>query len=157
MTEEIHFTIMGEPVPQGSTRAYVNKKTGEAVTTHGNKNTKVWRQRIATEAQKAQELTPFFENDKKLGYHVTIFFEFTRPASVSKKVKYNNKRPDIDKLIRAVFDGITDILIPDDARIVSVTASEPYAEEGSPPCAKVSVFKMRPMLAVTLADIRKAL
>ena len=56
--DSIDFFVAGEPVPQGSTKAFYIKKLERVVTTHTNANTEKWRNRIATEAQRANELRP---------------------------------------------------------------------------------------------------
>jgi Holliday junction resolvase RusA-like endonuclease len=43
-------------------------------------------------------------------------------------VTHDTKRPDLDKLIRAILDGITGILIEDDSQVVNITATKQYAQ-----------------------------
>jgi crossover junction endodeoxyribonuclease RusA len=140
----IEFFVGGEPVPQGSTKSFYIKKLNRVVTTHGNKNTNKWRERIAHEAQAADELRPvsFFRDDRHIGYEVKARFRFTKPKSIAKKCRLNTKRPDLDKLIRAILDGITDVLIPDDCLVVEITAGKCYAEENQPPGLEISVKRV---------------
>ena len=142
--DEIKFFVAGEPVPQGSTKSFYIKKIEKVVTTHGNKSTGVWRQRIATEAQRAQMSDYFFSADRKYAYSITLIFKFTKPKSIPKKVIYNTKRPDIDKLIRAVLDGITNVLIPDDSLVVAITSKKEYAGENETPGLMVSLTRLNP-------------
>jgi Holliday junction resolvase RusA-like endonuclease len=74
---------------------------------------------------------------------VEAHFLFSRPKSLPKKIRMDTKRPDLDKLIRAVLDGLADILIPDDAQVVSISASKRYAAEGEMPGARIMVRKVR--------------
>jgi Holliday junction resolvase RusA-like endonuclease len=140
----VEFFVGGEPVPQGSTKSFYIKKLDRVVTTHGNKNTNRWRERIAHEAQCTDEGRPctFFSDDRRLGYDVQLAFVFTKPKSTPKKYKLNTKRPDLDKLIRAVLDGITNVLIPDDALVVSITASKSYGDANQPPGLKIKVTRL---------------
>ena len=140
----VEFFVGGEPVPQGSTKSFYIKKLNRVVTTHGNKNTNRWRERIAHEAQCTDEARPctFFTDDRRQGYDVQLSFVFTKPKSTPKKFKLNTKRPDLDKLIRAVLDGITDVLIPDDALVVSITASKSYGDCNQPPGLKIKVTRL---------------
>ncbi|TFG56475.1 MAG: RusA family crossover junction endodeoxyribonuclease, partial [Methanomassiliicoccus sp.] len=140
----IEFFVAGEPVPQGSTKAFYIKKLERVVTTHTNANTDKWRQRIATEAQRANELRPtnFFSDDRRQGYEVTLDFVFTRPKSQPKKWKMNTKRPDLDKLVRAALDAITNILIPDDSQVVRITAGKCYGDADHVPGLQLSVRRM---------------
>ena len=47
------FDVLGTPVPQGSTRAFV--RAGRAVTTSDNVKTKPWRQDIAWRARQVMD------------------------------------------------------------------------------------------------------
>jgi len=40
------------------------------------------------------------------------------------------KRPDLDKLVRAVFDALTNVVFKDDSQVVSVFASKRLAGPG---------------------------
>ncbi|QLH75558.1 MAG: RusA family crossover junction endodeoxyribonuclease [Methanomassiliicoccales archaeon] len=140
----IEFFVGGEPVPQGSTRSFYIKKLDRVVTTHMNKNTEGWRQRIATEAQHVNSFreTSFYTDDKRCGYLISLEFYMTRPKSTPKKVHLNTKRPDLDKLIRAALDGITGILIPDDSQVIGISANKCYCPENVPPGLKITLRKL---------------
>lgn len=126
----VSFFVAGVPAPQGSTRAFVVKGTTtrgyHAVVTHANRNTKDWRQRIATEAQKVGGGCT--ENPVE----VSLRFVMPRPKSLPKKVVYHTKKPDLDKLVRACLDGVTGILIKDDSQVWALTATKRYAQESEP-------------------------
>jgi Holliday junction resolvase RusA-like endonuclease len=143
--DEIRFFVAGEPQPKGSTRSFYVKKIDRVVTTTTNKNTKQWQLRIATEAQRANESREisFFRQDKGLGYEVEALFLFVRPKSLPKKVRSNTKRPDLDKLVRALLDGLADILIPDDSQVVSIKAGKRYIEPGETPGADIRLRRTR--------------
>jgi len=143
--DRIEFFVAGEPQPKGSTRAFYVKKLDRVVTTTTNKNTKQWQLRVSTEAQRANESRngAFFCNDDRCGYEVAADFTFTRPKSTPKKVHLNTKRPDLDKLIRAVLDGIVNVLIPDDALVISIRATKKYGEENEVPGARISVIRIK--------------
>jgi len=143
-SDRIDFFVAGEPVPQGSTKSFYIKKLDRVVTTHGNRNTERWRQRIASEAQHTNESRGcnFYSDDRRCGYKVSLEFVFTKPKSTPKKFNMNTKRPDLDKLIRAVLDGITDVLIPDDAQVVSINASKSYCMGDEAPGLRISVERL---------------
>ncbi|MCG7844945.1 MAG: RusA family crossover junction endodeoxyribonuclease [Methanomassiliicoccales archaeon] len=140
----IEFFVAGEPVPQGSTKAFYIKKLERVVTTHTNANTEGWRNRIATEAQHANELRPhnFFSDDRRSGYEVTLDFVFNRPKSTPKKYRLNTKRPDLDKLVRAALDAITNVLIPDDSQVVRIVAGKCYGDSERTPGLHISVKRL---------------
>ena len=139
--ESITFTVAGVPIPQGSTRAFVVK--GRAVTTSSNKNLAQWRQRIATEAQRVADETGFYR-DGKFAYAVLADFYFPRTKSMGRKLIRHTVRPDLDKVQRAVGDGITGILIADDATIDRWSVSKSYLPPDPlhGPRAEITVTRM---------------
>jgi Holliday junction resolvase RusA-like endonuclease len=143
--DEIRFFVAGDPQPKGSTRSFYVKKIERVVTTTTNKNTKQWQLRIATEAQHANESrrVSFYKPDKECGYEVEAMFLFTRPKSLPKKVRTNTKRPDLDKLVRALLDGLADILLPDDSQVIRIKAAKRYIEPGETPGAEIRVRRIR--------------
>jgi crossover junction endodeoxyribonuclease RusA len=143
--DEIRFFVAGDPQPKGSTRSFYVKKIESVVTTTTNKNTKQWQLRIATEAQHANEsrLVSFYKSDKECGYEVEAMFLFTRPKSLPKKVRMNTKRPDLDKLVRALLDGLADILLPDDSQVISIKAAKRYIGSDETPGAEIRVRRIR--------------
>jgi Holliday junction resolvase RusA-like endonuclease len=115
----VRFTVVGEPIPQGSKSAYV--RGGRAVIADDNKHLKRWRKDVTAAAAHVRPAEPI---DGDLV--VAIEFRLVQPKSVRRERP--NVRPDVDKLIRSVFDGITDSgLWSDDARVVTVWASKVYA------------------------------
>jgi Holliday junction resolvase RusA-like endonuclease len=116
----VRFTVVGEPIPQGSKSAFV--VGGRAVLADDNKQLKRWRKDVTAAAELARTGDPL---DGDLV--VAIELRLVRPKSVRRARP--NVRPDVDKLIRSVFDGITDSgLWVDDARVVTVWASKVYAD-----------------------------
>ena len=140
----IHFFVGGEPQPKGSTRAFYVKKLDRVVTTNSNRNTKQWQLRIAMEAQHANECrkVSFYSPDKCYGYEVEATFVFQRPKSLPKKVLFDTKRPDLDKLVRTVLDGLTYAIIPDDAQVISISAKKRYVDGSEMPGAEIMVRRI---------------
>lgn len=145
--DSITFTVAGVPIPQGSTRAFVVK--GRAVTTSSNKNLGQWRQRIATEAQRAATEAGWC-SEGKFAYTVLADFYFPRTKSMGKKLLRHTVRPDLDKLQRAVGDGITGILIADDSMIDRWSVSKSYLPPDPlhGPRVDVTVIRMSPVIEV---------
>lgn len=117
----IQFTVYGKPVPQGSSKAFYVKALGRAVITSDNKRLKPWRQQITDTAM--AQAGEAIEDSRPV--EVLLEFYFARPKSAKKRVGMTVK-PDIDKLIRAILDGITGVLFRDDSQVVSVIASKHY-------------------------------
>ncbi len=116
----INFTVYGNPVPKGSTKAFV--VNGRACTTNANPKTKAWQGLISSEAQRHR---PDELYDGAVG--ISLLFYFQRPASVSEKKRpHMTVKPDSDKLIRSALDGLTGIIFTDDARVTHIIASKHY-------------------------------
>ncbi len=141
MIETFKFFVAGECQPQGSKKGFHIKSINRVVMVDANKDTKKWRERIATEAQRANSermksgMKSFFEPEGK-AYVVHAEFKFVRPKSYPKSFIYRHtKKPDLDKLIRSVFDGMTDVLYHDDNAIDGVSAHKSYCVgEEQPGC-----------------------
>jgi len=134
----IKCTVYGVPQPQGSMRAFIPKGWGRAVITSNSPKLKPWRQQVAASALEARDtlLGPGAEVwDGPIS--VTIDFFFERPKSVKSERK--TTRPDVDKLLRGVFDALTGILFKDDSQVVKCTATKQF---GSPARAEVSVERI---------------
>ena len=138
----IEFAVQGLPVPKGSTRSFALKDkagnyTGRTVTTSTAKNLAAWENLIRDRAQKAYEKLWAndlgLENDEPLQGPVSVFlaFHLPKPKSAPKtKRTWPTKRPDIDKLVRAVLDAITHTIIHDDSQVVSLTATKDFGSPG---------------------------
>lgn len=95
----VAFTVYGIPAPQGSKRVFVVQ--GRAVLTEDSKKSAPWRDSVAAAAVEAMDGRLPFDGPIEL----LVTFVFVRPKS--SKRKYPTVRPDGDKLIRAVADGLT--------------------------------------------------
>ncbi len=128
--ESISFLVLGEPTPEGSTRAYYIKSLDRTVTTHQNKKgLQAWRNRIATEAQHALEGREW-TCDCASAYEVGVEFVLSRPPSVPEHKRIHpTVKPDIDKLVRAINDALTGILFVDDCQVIAMTMSKEYSDE----------------------------
>jgi len=123
----LSFFVSGTPIPKGSTRSFVIN--GRAVTTNANRNTKDWQLRIAHEAQaNIGDWPPNYGG----AVIINCSFLMPRPKTLKKSIIHHTKRPDLDKLQRAVLDGITGILIKDDSQVIQITARKYYADDPEP-------------------------
>ena len=110
--------IEGRPAPQGSKR-----HLGNGIMVESSKAVKPWRVDVAWRARGAF-LTPF-DGPVKL----ELEFVMPRPKSTPKKsTPAAIKRPDVDKLARAVLDAITGVVVADDSQIVHLVATKRIAE-----------------------------
>ena len=120
----ISFVVPGRPQPQGSAKAFIPRGWNRVVITTDNKNLKPWRQDVSAEALAAMKGAPLLEE----AVHVECSFFFLKPKSVKKSVNHKITKPDLDKLVRGILDGLTGIVFRDDAQEVSVVASKAFCD-----------------------------
>lgn len=123
----IAFFVPGIPAPQGSKQAFV--RGTRAVLVEMSKALPRWRAAVTAAARAAHQGPPL---DGPLAVWITFYLP--RPKSVpARRRPYPTVTPDLDKLARAVLDGITDArLWTDDARVVDLTITKRYQD---PPVA----------------------
>ena len=117
--DTVSFFIAGLPVPQGSKKAFVVGK--RAVIVDDNAAAlKPWRAKVGT----AADIGVTFAGP------VTVNLTFYMPSPKRPRWDVPAVKPDLDKLTRAVLDGLTDGgLIEDDARVVDMRLREFYADD----------------------------
>lgn len=137
----IAFTVYGVPVPQGSTKAFLPKGWKRPIVTADNKRTKPWRQAIIDASLGAMDGRAPIEGPA----HLVVCFYLPRPKSAPRRVVEPTKRPDLDKLVRAVSDALTSAGVwRDDDQVVFVSARKVFAggiDDGAAgvPRAEISV------------------
>lgn len=123
----IRLEVLGDPAPQGS------KKVVRGRLIEASKKLKPWRAAIEKACQ------PYALENIHLGpIRLEVDFYLPRPPSV--KMTGKNGRalpivpPDLDKLVRAVGDGIgqSGFIWGDDSQIVEVFARKFYADDQAP-------------------------
>lgn len=130
----MRFTVLGTPIPQGSTKAFNRKGGGHPIVTADNPATKPWRRLVAAAAMQAG--VPMVSPETPMA--VGVVFCFERPAS-AKKRRYPTVRPDLDKLVRSCLDALTGIAWVDDAQVVALNVSKAYS---SPARAEIEVYPL---------------
>jgi Holliday junction resolvase RusA-like endonuclease len=126
---EVSLSVSGDPASQGS-HAIMQ---GRIVQVNSKKH-KAWRRAITDEAlaNLPADWQPIDEPCEAI-----INFYMPRPKTVNRPSP--SVPPDLDKLIRAVFDSLKDSgIVADDSRIVRVSARKLYAQ-GIEPGASIVV------------------
>lgn len=121
MTPSLTFYASGHPRPQGSKRAILAH--GKARLVEMARGLKPWRQIVHLEALaalRAARAEPFVGP-----VAVSLEFVMRRPKRPTKPAC--DTKPDLDKLVRAVLDGLTGAAIADDSAVVRISASKRYA------------------------------
>jgi crossover junction endodeoxyribonuclease RusA len=128
--------VPGKPAPQGSKRHVGGGRMIESSTELGP-----WRERVALAAHAAMGHREVYAGP--MG--VTLDFVLPRPKSAPKRsTPAADKRPDIDKLVRAILDALTGVTIHDDAQVVRLYATKRVAEIGEGPGVHVCVVPVVP-------------
>lgn len=114
---ELQFIVEGRPAPQGSKSYKGNNRFVEA-----SKYLPAWRSAIVLAAKQAMvESNHFGRFETPVEVFVTFFIE--RPKNP--KFEYPATPPDLDKLVRGLFDSLTQAQVwADDALCVRMTAEE---------------------------------
>lgn len=129
----IQVFVAGRPAPQGSKR-YLGVKGGKGITVESSTAVAPWRADVREDVQRwcvdAGVPCPVF--DKTEPVHVELNFVMPRPASAPKRsTPPAVKRPDIDKLARAVLDAISSAGVwCDDSQVTHLVVSKRIAFAG---------------------------
>lgn len=116
--DAVIFRVDGVPVQQGSKT--IAKGGGRVWLRDANaKALRPWRAKVARAADRGVTFD----------CPVVVSLEFEMPLPARPKFRVPAVKPDIDKLVRAVLDGLTDGgLLADDSRVVRLVAEETYSE-----------------------------
>ncbi len=117
----LRLEVFGDPVPQGSKRAFVVK--GRAILAESaGARLKTWRQDIVGAARDALNGSGPFEGP----VNVVLWFWLRQP----KKPKHSLPitRPDADKLTRSVLDALEAAgVVRDDAQVTTLSVRKRYS------------------------------
>ena len=115
---EVSLSVVGDPASQGS-HAIMQ---GRIVQVNSKKH-KAWRNAITQTA-----LATLPADWEPIDEPCELIVNFYLPKPVSAKRSLPTVSPDLDKLIRAVGDSLTDSgVVVDDSRIVRISARKLYA------------------------------
>lgn len=121
---QISFQVHGLPIAQGSTRSWL--VNGKPVITSSAKGLATWRRLVADVAQRFAPEEPW-----RGPVGVELHFGLPKPKSAPKRRRvWPDKRPDLDKLTRAVLDALTYVVFADDSQVVKIDASKDYGAPG---------------------------
>jgi crossover junction endodeoxyribonuclease RusA len=135
----MRIEVAGIPAPQGSKRHVGGGRMVEQSRAVGP-----WREAVRAETQRAKDLLAVCCTHPGTGIcmcdchgnldafdgpaRVQITFRLPRPKSAPKSVTLPIKRPDIDKLARAVLDGlVAGGALADDSQVVDLLVSKRFA------------------------------
>lgn len=141
----IKFTYHGEAVGKGRPRV---SRRGNYVHTYTPEKTRVFEEAVRFEFMASNsEKMPVYERETPLKAKVLIGVSIPKSYSKKKqalcrdKVLVPDKKPDIDNILKAVFDAISNgYAYEDDVQIVQVYAEKIYADE---PFVEVEIDELR--------------
>ena len=119
---DLTFDVSGEPASQGS-HSVIH---GRIVQVNSAKH-KRWRNAVAFAA------LDLVGNDWELidePVELSVIFYLPRPKTATRE--FPAVMPDVDKLLRAVFDSLSGVIYLDDSRIIRATAQKLYADDRGP-------------------------
>lgn len=120
----MRFTVYGTPIPKGSTKAFYIPRLKRAVVTHDNPKTKGWGQAVVDAAREALGAGVPMDGPVAL----VLAFYLPKPKSAPRRVTQPLKKPDLDKLVRCVKDGLTRAgVYHDDAQVVELMGRKEFA------------------------------
>ena len=133
----VDFWVRGLPQTQGSVRAILPRGSKHPVVIHDrSKELAQWRAGIAAAASsvlQARGHGTFFEGPVRL----SLEFFLQTPAGHALRTPRQQwqwsapwRRPDLDKLQRAVLDALTGVLFSDDGQVVQLAAVKQYGQPG---------------------------
>jgi crossover junction endodeoxyribonuclease RusA len=130
----MRIEVAGIPAPQGSKRHVGGGRMVEQSRAVGP-----WREAVRAETQRVMLGWP----TKRQPVCVEIIFRLPRPKSAPARVHSPAKRPDLDKLCRAVLDGIVaGGAIADDGQVVQLKAFKKYATLDFPPGCIIEIWSV---------------
>lgn len=117
-------SVAGIPIPQGST-----SRSSSGRSYHTNAATLLpWRAAVIASIRQQMERAGEWPHEGPVQIDVT--FHLPRPKSATKRM-WPDKRPDLDRLIRAVGDSLTQSgAIQDDGQIVLIAARKEWGPPG---------------------------
>lgn len=133
----ISFSVFGIPTPKGSKRAFVVKGR-PIVTESAGEKLKDWSRRVSEVVQSVAGSQPALDGAIK----AEVFFTLPRPKSGRKADTWHMKRPDLDKLLRALFDECSGALFADDAQVAEIRAMKVYARGEMRPGVEVHLEQL---------------
>lgn len=119
----VEFFVEGIPVPQGS--KVCKCINGKSIMWEANSKLKAWRDTVTAQAQ----IEMIAKGLETITEPVALLLEFKLPKPKSVTRPYPSVKPDLDKLIRAICDGLTKSgIYQDDALVITIAANKTYSE-----------------------------
>lgn len=137
----VDFFVAGTPKPQGSKRGFIHPSTRRVILTEAaGAALKDWRFDVKMTA--ASRMAGKDMIVPPVGVVLSVTFVLPRPTSTpkSRPTPLAVKKPDTDKLLRAIGDALTGVVYADDSQVIGyANVLKRIAEVGEQPGARISV------------------
>lgn len=136
VVERLDVFVPGRPAPQGSKR-----HVGRGILVESSKHVGTWRDDIRGTVLAAMNATSHPGHAAGTPVFVALEFVLPRPTSTPKtRTPSAVKRPDLDKLARAVLDALTSAgAWADDSQVVGMVLTKRLAERDETPGCHISI------------------
>jgi len=134
----IEFFVPGIPQPQGSKRGFVSPN-GKVSMVESAAGVKPWRSDVKVFAAQEMQSKELYTGPVQM----RCDFVLKRPLSTPKTrpTPPATKKPDLDKLLRAIGDALKGTVYAEDSLIVELIGTKRIAEEGEQPGVTIKVTK----------------
>ena len=115
---KISFEVKGKPVAKERPRATVRGGYAVVYTPKNTAQFEIYVKQVATEYAPSKLLSGALE--------LRLAFYVQRPQSLSAKVNYVIKRPDVDNLAKSIMDALEGVIYGHDAQVFSLVVTKAY-------------------------------
>ena len=136
MSRICSFTVLGAPQPKGSVSTFPVKKKDGTMGVNVVHPKQGWVHTVSLTALQAMRQAQQWE---PLDGPVRLIVTYYLPRGKTVKRALPTVKPDLDKLDRAVLDGLTHVVYVDDAQVVEIRSRKLYAPQA--PGAVVEVYE----------------
>lgn len=148
---DLDVFVPGNAVTQGSTRAFAIPGKGGArpravVVSDRKPDLATWRSDVVSVAGQAWPPMPGAVGSGPTDLPVVVLVDFVLPRRKSApktRTGPHTRKPDLDKLTRAVWDGLTHVVIADDSQVVASAETKREAQPGETPGARIRLSVLR--------------
>ncbi len=133
----ITFFVPGVPRPQGS-----KSRDRDGNMYESSRGLRPWRDAVGwiARARNTQAM-----QDGPFAVHCRFVMPRPQAMAKTKPTPPHTKKPDVDKIARAILDAITGVWFKDDSQVTCLVATKRYAEFGEKPGVHITVCRPEAM------------
>lgn len=121
---EISIFVSGIAAAQGRPRF---RRAGNFVQAYDPAKSKSWKESVRWQAIESQQKEQWEMLDGAI--EASIVFLLLRPKTLPKKVKRHIKKPDVENLVKGIFDALEGIAYRNDSQIFRMTVEKHYEDK----------------------------